>query len=111
MGAHERIRGGLLGAGVTHIGDATVIGRARRHLAARLDDEAVVLGLDRGLYFGLNEVATRVWELLEPPRRVEKVVATIRDEYEVDEETCRRDVTDLLERLVAEGLAEVAPAG
>ena len=43
------------------------------HLTADLDEEAVVLGLERGQYFGLNEVGATVWGLVRSPTRVVEI--------------------------------------
>lgn len=68
-------------------------------------EEAVILG--DGKYFGLNPVGTRVWSLIQEPRVISDVCDTIQAEYEIDAETCQRDVIDLLERLAEEKLVEV----
>lgn len=72
------------------------------HLSARTGDEAVVLGVDKGIYYGFDEVAARIWELLQTP----VVVSEIRDEilrtYEVDRSTCERDLLAFLSELGAE---------
>ena len=59
---------------------------------------------------GFNEVATRVWELVEAPRSVHDVVRVIVDEYDVDASTCEDDVVRFLTKLRDEGLVEVATA-
>lgn len=80
-------------------------------VSSRLGEEVAILELDRGLYFGLNTTATRVWELLADPVTVSEIHAAIVSEFEVDEEVARRDVLDLLEKLRAAGLVTVRHAG
>lgn len=69
--------------------------------------EAVVLGLDRGVYYGLNAVAARIWQLIQEPRRLSDVAAVILEEYEIDRARCERDLLALVHQLIAEGLVEV----
>ena len=85
---------------------STTVQRSSKQLSTSLGEEAVVLQLDRGIYYGLDPVGARVWDLLAEPRSVSQLRDTICAEYEVDQETCERDVTALLRRLIAEGLAE-----
>jgi Coenzyme PQQ synthesis protein D (PqqD) len=59
------------------------------------------------MYYGLNEVGARIWELVQEPRKVEEIQAVILDEYEVDPASGKRDVLALLQQLADRGLAEV----
>jgi len=79
-------------------------------ISCRLDDETVLLDLNRGVYFGLNGVGSLIWELIQRPQTVETVYSAVLEQYEVDPETCRRDVLRLLEDLREAGLANVVPA-
>jgi hypothetical protein len=69
-----------------------------------LDDEAVILNLATGTYFGLNSVGTRLWQLLAEHGSVEQVVAAFLAEYEVEESQLRQELGDLIQQLVQEGL-------
>jgi len=68
-------------------------------VSTSVGDEAVILGMRDGVYYGLDAVGARIWELLATPRRVSELVCTISDEFEVARERCERDVLDLLEEL------------
>lgn len=76
-------------------------------VSCRLDGGLSVLGIRSGAYYGLEGVGARVWELIQQPRRVEEVLATLLAEYDVAPETCERDLLALLGELVDEGLVEV----
>jgi hypothetical protein len=77
-------------------------------LVSHLDGESVLLNLRSECYFGLDEMGTRVWKLLESGS-VQSVYETLLREYDVDPERCRRDLAELLDSLVQQGLVEVAP--
>jgi hypothetical protein len=64
-----------------------------------LDGEAVILDLESGTYFGLNEVGTRVWQLVGEAQSEAQIVETLASEYEADRETIARDVAKVLEEL------------
>lgn len=61
-----------------------------------LDGEKVMMNLERGEYFMMNEVGSRIWEIISKPINVKDIIETLRSEYEVDEETCKCTVIDFL---------------
>ncbi len=72
-----------------------------------IDEEAVLLNLDSGHYYILNDTGRRVWELLDGEHTVEEIVECIFEEYEVEREKASQDVFRLLEELEGELLIEV----
>ena len=90
-------------------GRETRLRRRPRVVWRELGGEAVLLDLDGELYFGLDEVGTRVWTLIEEPRPLGEIHAVLLAEYAVGAEELWRDLRELAERLVAAGLAEVEP--
>ena len=77
-------------------------------VCAALDGEAVLLEIARGVYFGLDEVAFRIWTLLgqgyDPPATAARLSA----EFDAPPDEIRADVDAFLLTLVEKGLA--APA-
>ena len=59
---------------------------------------------DLDYIYALNEVGSRVWELLNERRPVREIVAAISSEYEVTPEQAARDIGELLSSLEAAGL-------
>lgn len=70
--------------------------------------ETVLLDLNSESYFGLDEVGTRIWALLNEGRTPGDMVAVLLEEYEVDRATLEADVRSLLESLLEAGLLEAA---
>ncbi len=89
------------------LSDNTVVCPARGHLSSDLDDEVVILDTENGVYYGLNPVAAFIWNRLTGPVSVGELVAAVLEEFEVDAETCRRDLGQLLSNLISAGLVEV----
>jgi len=79
--------------------------RSDEVLFQNLDGEAVLLDLSSETYFGLNEVGTRVWELLESTPLLGDVCTQLQSEYDVERERAEGDLLELATRLVAAGLA------
>ena len=72
-----------------------------------LDEEAVILDMESGTYFGLDPVGTAIWKLIQVPIRVEEIRNQLVERYDVDGERCTQDLLALLEDLIREGLARL----
>lgn len=68
--------------------------------------ESVLLDLRSQKYFGLNEVGTRAWQLLQETGDPAAVQARLATEYNVDAGQLERDLDELFERLLRAGLVE-----
>src|SRR5215469_12960580 len=88
----------------------SVVVAVKSQVSCQLDAETVVLHFDKGLYFGLNEVGTLIWNQIQRPRTVQEIRDAILREYEVSSERCELDLFALLERLNEKGLIEVRDA-
>jgi len=69
-----------------------------------LGDEAVLLNLATGTYFGLDDVGTRMWQIISEHGSTDKVLETMRDEYDVEEDLLRSDLDKLINNLIENGL-------
>jgi Coenzyme PQQ synthesis protein D (PqqD) len=76
-----------------------------------LDDEAAILHLKTGVYFGLNEVGAWIWRLIQEPRTVAQVRAAVLGEFDVEPERCDSDLQALLRDLAQHQLIEIHDAG
>jgi hypothetical protein len=74
-----------------------------------LDDESVLLDLASENYLGLDEVGTRIWQLIDDGETMRSVVATMLDEYDTNEDTLVGDLDKFLTELQAQGL--ITPVG
>ena len=68
--------------------------------------EAVLLDLRSQKYFGLNEVGTRAWQLLQETGDAGAVYERLGHEYDVDPAQLERDLDELFGRLLKAGLVE-----
>lgn len=76
-------------------------------VSTTLGNEAVILELQAGNYFGVNDVGTAVWNCLQQPRLVADVIAHVLTEYEVSAVQAEADVLGFLQHLVDKGLVIV----
>jgi hypothetical protein len=74
-----------------------------RHAAdvtsTREGDRTVLLDHRAGAYFGLDEVGTRVWELLGGGASLAGVVDALAEEYDAPREVLERDTAEIVSRL------------
>jgi len=85
----------------------TVAVATQNQVSCDLAGETVILNLDSGIYFGLDPVGTRAWELLQEAMSINDLCEVLLQEYDVEPEQCQQDVLALLERMVREGLLEI----
>ncbi len=85
----------------------SVIQRNPSLTTAALDDELVMLDLEQGMYYGLDDVATAIWNELVEPQRVGDVCDALLEVYDVDLETCRVDTLAFVNELFAQGLVQL----
>jgi hypothetical protein len=93
-----------------------VVAQGGNAVIAEINGEIVALDAAKGTCYGMNKIATRVWNLIAAPRPIREICDVLLDEYEIDAPTCEKQVLELLEDLDKEGLLEVsaapnAPAG
>lgn len=76
-------------------------------LHQELGGETVLLNLANENYFGLDEVGTRVWQVLGETRNANDVVTRLIEEYDVPTEQLRADVERLITELASAGLVSL----
>ena len=76
-----------------------------------LHGEVVLLNLRTGIYFGLDPVGTRAWQLIQDHGRLGSVRDVMLEEYEVSAERLWEDLRDLVSRLADNELVEVINEG
>ena len=82
---------------------------APEHVMFReLDGEAVLLNLQNEMYYGLDEVGTRMWQLLTTSDSVQAAMNTMLEEFDVSPQTLEQDLADLITELKSHGLLENA---
>lgn len=78
-------------------------------LSRVLDGEAVLLHLGSGTYFGMNEVATRAWEIIVAGTSFTGLCASLESEFDVSRQELERDLRELISALVDKKLVTVTP--
>ncbi len=92
----------------TSLSLSSLVQWSNHQIAASVDREIVILSVERGSYYGLDEIGSEIWQKLENPVRVDSLCEALVAKYESDRSTIERDVLALLQQLAAEGLVSVA---
>ena len=90
--------------------EESLVVAASEQVSADLGEEAAILHMANGIYYGLDPVGARIWALVQEPRTVREVKQTLLREYDVEAGQCERDLFELLEKLLSAGLLVVRTA-
>lgn len=72
-----------------------------------LDGEAVLLNMQSEIYFGLDSMGTRIWQLLKEHGTLETVGRILMEEYDVAENELQRELLEFVDKLHSKGLVKV----
>jgi hypothetical protein len=87
----------------------TVLIAVKEQVSANLEDEVVILHLKDGVYYGLNPLGARIWNLLQEARSVNQLRDILLQEYAVAPRRLEEDLLRLLQELASRGLVENQP--
>lgn len=94
----------------TMITDDSIVVASKEQVSSDLAGEAVILNVDSGVYYGLDAIGARIWNLIQEPHSIQAIVEILTREYDVEEDQCRTDLILLLQRLEEEGLVATLEA-
>jgi hypothetical protein len=92
---------------MSSMSDTTVVVAARDVMTADFAPDVVLLNLQDGVYYGVDDVGARVWTLLQTPMSLRAILDAITAEFDVEPARCHRDVRAFVEQLINRGLADV----
>jgi hypothetical protein len=78
-------------------------------ISQEVSGETVLLDLGSENYFGLDEVGTRIWQLIEQSGNLQVIFDTMLEEYEVSPDQLLEDLGELVNQLSSQGLANLKP--
>jgi hypothetical protein len=86
----------------------SVVTAAPDQVSCQVDDEAALLNLQTGVYYGLDAMGAYLWALLREPVSVQTLQERVQREYNAEPATVAADVAEFLEEMLAAGLITVA---
>lgn len=88
----------------------TLVRQNPDQVAAEADGEVLMMHIESGTYYGLNDVGSFIWKQLTKPRTIQDVCEAIQSEFEVDANRCAEDAMTFLQSMVEDGLVDVIDA-
>lgn len=82
--------------------------RNPEQLASELDGEVVLLSVENGRYYKIDDIGSEVWNRIEEPTNIGEVCKQLMDEFDVAEAECQTDVLAFLEKLKEDNLILVS---
>ncbi len=73
------------------------------------ESESILLNLDTGFYYTLSDVGRFIWESLDGSKQLPEICEAITNKYDVDSETAKNDLLDIIQDLKNEHLVEYEP--
>ena len=89
------------------IADSCLLQRQPDMVFSHIDNEVVMMSIETGDYYGLNPVASRIWELLENQHTFKWLIRQLMQEFDIDETACRNDVMRFLNQMTDKKLIAV----
>jgi hypothetical protein len=80
---------------------------SKDQVSCDLEGEAAILNLKNSVYYGLDPVGARVWQLIQEPTTLAQIRDVLRAEYDVDASQLETDIRDLVEQMAEQGLIEI----
>jgi hypothetical protein len=74
--------------------------QSKQIVQSRIDNEVVMMDIESGFYFGLNSVASVIWEKLTTAQTVSELVDHLITEYEVNYEQCLAETNALIKKML-----------
>ena len=85
----------------------SVVKKSVDQISCDMAGEAVVLNMKSGVYYGMDQVGALVWSLVDEPRTVEYIRETILQQFEVEPESCERDLIAFLYEMESAELIDI----
>ncbi len=70
----------------------------------KVDEELVILDIETGIYYTLNEVGARIWELALDARSIKEIVDDLLVHFDASEDVMYKDAEKVLRDLVRENI-------
>ena len=87
--------------------DSTIISRSPSVLTAEVDGEVVMMSIQQGQYFGLDDIGSDIWRRIEPPCSFAALIDGLALDYEADRATILADVHSLLLRMAEQDVVKL----
>ncbi len=85
----------------------STIARSKELVSSEMDGEVVMMSIQTGTYYGLNDVGTHIWNQLAAPRSFQDICQSLQGEFDVDAQTCEQEVRTFVAQMMEEKLVVI----
>jgi hypothetical protein len=85
----------------------TRVVRSKEPISAAAGESLVMFSVEKGSYFGLNDIATAIWQRIDSPIAVTTLCANLQQAFDVPPQRCEAEVLAFLQKLEAKGLVQI----
>ena len=85
----------------------SIVSPSKSQASSDLMGETVILELESGVYYGLNETGTLIWNLINKSKTLEEIREIILSEYDIEPELCNKYILKLVKSLADKGLVTI----
>lgn len=83
---------------------STILTRSEKVTFQKVAEEAILIHMDTGTYFSLNDTGTEFWEMFDGTRSIRELATAVATKYDVDVEMVISDLLEIVEKLAADDL-------
>lgn len=76
-------------------------------IQSKIGDEVVMLDMASGFYFGLNSVASVIWQKMEEGISFEALINQLMEEFQVERDLCEKDTRELIDQLLEKNIIRI----
>ena len=76
-------------------------------LQSEIDGETIMMSIDNGKYYGLNTVASRIWEILKTEPLLSELINKLIEEYNIAPTQCENETKEFLNHLIENKLIKI----
>src|SRR5262245_41522709 len=84
-----------------------IVQRDHDVVAAEADQDVVMVSIANGLYYAVSDIARKIWETIDRPKKISDLIDDLTATYSVDRHVCEEETLSFLEDLRTEGLLQV----
>lgn len=77
-------------------------------ISADLEEAIVMMDIEKGQYYSLNEVGSKIWDMLTEPIQVHAICENLMTDFDVSAEVCQQEVLAYLTELLELGIISIA---
>ena len=84
-----------------------IISASPNQVSGVLNGETILLSSTTNLYYGLDPVGSRMWELIQQPQRLSALCSQLASDFDVEPSVCERDIRELIEKMAEADLLKL----